>query len=303
MLTFCSLLKVKYQLHFLSYSERKITILQINNKKRYMLNIFNKNKKQYKTGLVLSGGAARGFAHVGVIKALNEHGIYPDVVSGVSAGAIAGVLYCDGYDHEEMLSIIKDRSLFKYASITIPRNGLLSMENLKEVLEDALRAKTFEELKTPFYCNATNLNDGTAEYFHKGNLVEKVIASATIPVLFRPVMMNGTTFVDGGVIDNFPVKPIMNNVERIIGVHVNPTGKEKEVKGLIKIAERSFHVSVNSRIKEMSENCDLFIQPKGLEKYSLLNVSAGREIFEVGYESAMQILKKEKIKSFLSPAS
>jgi NTE family protein len=269
-----------------------------------MLKIFSKKqKKKYKTGLVLSGGAARGFAHVGVIKALHEHGIYPDVVSGVSAGAIAGVLYCDGYNEEEMLEIIKDRSLFKYASLTIPRNGLLGMENLREVLEDALRAKKFEDLKIPFYCNATNLNDGTAEYFHKGDLVSKVIASASIPVLFKPMMINGTTYVDGGVIDNFPVKPIHDITENIIGVHVNPTGIEKEVKGLIKIAERSFHVSVNSRIKEMSENCDLFIQPKGLEEFSLLSVTSGRKIYEVGYESASRILEGQKINKFLSEAS
>ncbi len=268
-----------------------------------MLKIFSKKSKKYTTGLVLSGGAARGFAHVGVIRALNEHGIYPDVVSGVSAGAIAGVLYCDGYNYEEMLEIIKDRSLFKYASITIPRNGLLSMENLKEVLEDALRAKKFEDLKTSFYCNATNLNEGTAEYFHKGELVPRVIASSTIPVLFRPVLMNGITYVDGGVIDNFPVKPIMDSVDHIIGVHVNPTGKEKEVKGLIKIAERSFHISVNSRIKQMSESCDLFIQPKGLEDFSLLSVTAGRKIYEVGYESASKILEDRKVKKFVSAAS
>jgi len=268
-----------------------------------MLKIFSKNQKKYKTGLVLSGGAARGFAHVGVIKALNEHGIYPDVISGVSAGAIAGVLYCDGYDDKEMLEIIKDRSLFKYASLTIPRNGLLSMENLREVLEDAIRAKKFEDLKTPFFCNATNLNEGTAEYFNKGDLVTRVIASASIPVLFKPTMINGTTYVDGGVVDNFPVKPIQDQTDRIIGVHVNPTGKEKEIKGLIKIAERTFHVSVNSRIQEMAKNCDLFIQPKGLEEYSLLNVTAGRKIYEVGYESASRILDDKNISKFLNKAS
>jgi NTE family protein len=269
-----------------------------------MLKLFKKlTPKKYKTGLVLSGGAARGFAHVGVIKALHEHGIYPDVVSGVSAGAIAGVLYCDGYNTDEMLEIIKDRSLLKYASLTIPRNGLMSMENLRTVLEDALRAKKFEDLKIPFFCNATNLNDGTPEYFYKGDLVTSVIASASIPVLFRPVFIKGKTYVDGGVVDNFPIEPIKDKVEQIIGVHVNPTGKEKEVKGLIKIAERSFHVSVNSRIKEMSENCDLFIQPKGLEEFSLLSVTSGRKIYEVGYESASKMLDSRKLKKFVGVAS
>ncbi|MFP4046501.1 MAG: patatin-like phospholipase family protein [Bacteroidales bacterium] len=263
-----------------------------------MLNLFKRDKNHTKIGLVLSGGAARGFAHVGIIRALNEYGIYPDVISGVSAGAIAGVLYCDGYNHEEMLEIIKDRSLFKYVGLTIPRNGLLSVDNLRTVLEDSLRAKTFEELKTPFYCNATNLNKGISEYFNKGELVSKVIASASIPVLFKPVMINGSTYVDGGVVDNFPVKPIKNDVKYIIGAHVNPTGEEKEVKGLVKIAERSFHISVNSRIKEMSDICDLFIQPAELKKFGLLSVSEGRKIYEVGYEETMKTLEKANIKKF-----
>jgi len=259
---------------------------------------FKSQKKKTKVGLVLSGGAARGFAHVGVIEALNEHGIYPDVVSGVSAGAIAGVLYCDGYGPEEMLEIIKDRSLFRYISLAIPKNGLLSMDNMQKVLDEALRAKRFEDMKIPFYCNATNLNKGTAEYFHKGELLQKVMASATIPMLFKPVVMNGYTYVDGGVMDNFPVKPIWEKVDKIIGVHVNPTGEVKEVKGLIKVAERSFHLSVNSHIAQMADSCDMFIQPEKLKKFGLLSVSDGKKIYEVGYEKAMEVLKKTNTRKF-----
>jgi NTE family protein len=257
-----------------------------------LFSLLNKKKKKYQTGLVLSGGAARGFAHIGVLKALNEEGIYPEVVSGVSAGALAGVLYCDGYDADEIFSIFKDKSLMKFASLTIPRDGLLGIDNLGKVLKESLRAETFEELKIPFYCNATNLNDGVSEYFHEGELVPRIMASASIPVLFKPVYINGATYVDGGVLDNFPVQPIQNQATRIIGVHVNPTGKEEQVKGLIKIAERSFHITVNSRIKEMSQNCDLFIQPEKVNKFGLLNASAGKELFELGYEKTKEVLKK-----------
>jgi NTE family protein len=257
-----------------------------------------KKEKSYKVGLVLSGGAARGFAHVGVIKALLEKGIKPDVVSGVSAGAIAGALFCDGYGPEEMLSIIKDKSLFKYASFTVPKNGLLSIQNMQNVLEESLRAKKFEDLKIPFYCNATNLNTGKAEYFHEGELPIRIRASASIPVLFKPVIMNGYTYVDGGVVDNFPVKPLQNKVDKIIGVHVNPTGVEKEVKGLIKIAERSFHLSVNSNVEEMAKNCHLFIQPEKVREFGLMSVSEGRKIYEAGYEGAVKALKKASLNKF-----
>jgi len=260
-----------------------------------LFSVLNKKKKKYQTGLVLSGGAARGFAHIGVLKALNEEGIYPEVVSGVSAGALAGVLYCDGYNADEIFSIFKDKSLMKFASLTIPRDGLLGIENLGKVMKESLRAKTFEELKIPFYCNATNLNEGTSEYFHEGELIPRIMASACIPVLFKPIYMNGATYVDGGVLDNFPVAPIRDQATQIIGVHVNPTGKEEQVKGLLKIAERAFHITVNSRIKEMSQNCDLFIQPEKVNRYGLLNASAGKELFDMGYENAKEVLKKKWI--------
>ena len=268
-----------------------------------LYSLFSKKSNKYRTGLVLSGGAARGFAHIGVLKALNENGIYPDVVSGVSAGALAGVLYCDGYKPTEIFDIFRDKSLMRFATITIPRDGLLGIENLRRVLETTLRAQTFHELQIPFYCNATNLNEGIAEYFHEGELVTRVIASASIPVLFKPVYINHTTYIDGGVVDNFPVWPLENQTDHIIGVHVNPTGKMHSIKSLVKIAERSFHVMVNSRIKEMAANCDLFIQPEGLHQYGLLHASAGKEMYELGYESAMKTLKKKFLKKFYIKAS
>lgn len=268
-----------------------------------LYSLFSKRTKKYHTGLVLSGGAARGFAHIGVLKALNENGIFPDVVSGVSAGALAGVLYCDGYKAEEIFNIFRDKNLMKFATITIPRDGLLGIENLRKVLEGTLRAKTFHELQIPFYCNATNMNEGIAEYFHEGELIPKVMASACIPVLFKPIYINNITYVDGGVIDNFPLFPIEGNAEHIIGVHVNPTGKMQSIKSLLKIAERSFHVMVNSRVKEMTANCDLFIQPDGLDQYGLLHASAGKEMYELGYESTMKILKKKFLKKFYIKAS
>ena len=268
-----------------------------------LFSLFNKKNQPYRIGLVLSGGAARGFAHIGVLKALNEEGIYPDIVSGVSAGALAGVLYCDGYQADDIFRIFKDKSLMKFASITIPRDGLLGIDNLGKVLRETLRAETFEELKIPFFCNATNLNEGTSEYFNTGKLVPRIMASASIPVLFKPIYLNNATYVDGGVLDNFPVQPIQEQTQQIIGVHVNPTGKMEQVKGLIKIAERSFHVSVNSRIKEMSASCDLFIQPEKVNKYSLLNASAGKELFDLGYEKAKQVLNKHRLAKFAIQAS
>ena len=106
-------------------------------------------EKTYKTGLVLSGGGARGFAHLGVIQALNEFKIFPDVISGTSAGAIAGVLYADGYTPAEIMSILNSTSRLHYMRPTYPKEGLFRISGIIRILKEHLRAKTFSEQFCP----------------------------------------------------------------------------------------------------------------------------------------------------------
>jgi NTE family protein len=202
-------------------------------------------EKIYKTGLVLSGGGARGFAHLGVIKALNEAGIIPDVISGTSAGAIVGSLYADGYTPEEILKIMNLNGRLQYFSPTVPRGGLLQISGVEKILREKLRAKTFGELKIPLFVSATDLNSGKAVYFSEGDLLWPVIASASIPVLFKPVVIDGVQYVDGGVLDNMPIKPIEPLCRLLIGSFVNPTGFEENITSLIHIAERTFLLSMS----------------------------------------------------------
>jgi NTE family protein len=254
----------------------------------------SKIKKKYKVGLVLSGGGARGFAHVGVLKALNEAGIYPDVISGVSAGAIVGVLYADGRKPDEIMKIFRQTTLFKYLEFSIPRQSLMKMTRLTRVLSDNLSAKSFNELKIPLYINATNLTDGRCEYFNSGELLKTVIASATVPVLFNPVMISGKTYVDGGVLNNFPIEPLLKKCNLLIGVNVNPTGYQDEFKSLMSIAERSFHLCFATTLPGKIKKCDIFIEPKGLEKYKLLDVTRNMEMFDLGHYSARKVIEQNK---------
>ncbi|MEA1897812.1 MAG: patatin-like phospholipase family protein, partial [Bacteroidota bacterium] len=178
---------------------------------------FRRNKK-YNTGVILSGGGARGFAHAGILKALNESGIYPDVISGVSAGAIVGALYADGHTPDQIFEIFSgEKSFFKYVKLTIPRTGIFKAVGLRENLSENLNAKTFEELKLPLYVAATNISKGEITYFHSGEILDKLLASAAIPVLFKPVEIAGDLFVDGGVLDNFPVSPIAKDCKQLVG--------------------------------------------------------------------------------------
>jgi len=256
--------------------------------------------EKYKTGLVLSGGGARGFAHLGVIQALNESGIYPDIVSGTSAGAIAGVLYCDGYSPREIFNIMKASSRLNYMKPTVPRDGLLQISGIIKILESHLRAKTFEDLKIPLYVSATNINNGKIFYFSKGEVLNRVIASASIPVLFNPVVINNNYYVDGGVLDNLPIRPIEDKCHFIIGSFVNPTAYEEHITGLIKIAVRSFMLSMSKEVLEKSKKFDLFIAPIELKDFSILDPEKAEAVFHIGYEATMVKLKSIDIDKLIS---
>lgn len=251
---------------------------------------------KYKIGLVLSGGGARGFAHLGVMQALNEAGIFPDVISGTSAGAIAGVLYADGYPPAEIMKIMNSNSRLHYIRPTMPREGLLQISGVIRLLRDNLRAKTFEELKIPLFVTVTDLNNGKAVYFSKGELLMPVIASASIPVLFKPVVMNNIYYVDGGVLDNLPIRPIENKCRFIIGSFVNPIGYEETFNSLIHIAERIFMLNVSKEVIEKARKFDLFIAPLALRNFKILDPEKSEEVYRVGYKATKEKLKDPDIK-------
>jgi len=246
----------------------------------------------YQTGLVLSGGGARGFAHLGVLQALNEQGIYPDIISGVSAGALVGALYADGYSPGEILSFFTDKRLSRFLEITMPSQGLLKITGLAKVLKERLRAENFEDLKIPLIVGVTNLNKGKMEYVSSGSLRDYVLASATIPGLVKPLVLNGDTYVDGGVLDNFPLKPIWKSCKKVIGVHLNPTVIKGDFPNLISIFEHSFHLAVSKNVRLKAKKCDLFIEPQNLSEYHITDVKKGKEIYSIGYEYTRQILSE-----------
>ena len=254
-------------------------------------------EKIYKTGLVLSGGGARGFAHLGVLRALNENGIFPEVISGTSAGAIVGSLYADGYSPEEILKIINLNSRLRYFSPSVPRGGLLQISGIEKILRETLRAKTFGELKIPLFVSATDINNGKAVYFSEGELILPIIASASIPVLFKPVVIDNIQYVDGGVLDNLPIKPIEQKCRFLIGSFVNPTGYEENINSIIHMAERTFLLSMSKELNEKSKRFDLLIAPPELKNYKILDSEKAQELFMVGYKATIEKLKGTDIRS------
>ncbi len=256
-------------------------------------------EKVYTAGIVLSGGGARGFAHIGVLQALNEAGIFPDIISGTSAGALVGVLYADGYKPIEILNMMNSTSRLHYIRPTVPREGLLQISGIERILKENLRSKTFEDLKIPLYVTATDLNNGRTEYFSSGELLNPVIASASIPVLFKPVIMKNIYYVDGGVLDNLPIRPVEGRCSIIAGSYVNPIGYEESVVSLAQIAERVFMLNMSKEVNEKAGKFDIFIAPLELKNYKILDPEKAVEVYEIGYKATRKTLKDPVVRDLL----
>lgn len=248
---------------------------------------------KYKYGLVLSGGGTRGFAHLGAIKALEENNIKPDIISGVSAGSIVGALYADGRDAEKALKALISKNLLRFLKPMIPVNGLIKMTGFEKTLKKTLSAKKIEELKIPLIIHAVNINTNEYTRFEKGDLVKAIKASSSIPVVFPPVTIDGYQYLDGGIINNFPVEALLGKCEKIIGINVNPVGQEDNIKGLKKIAIRSFHLSMRNHAEQRKDKCDIYIEPGDIENFGILDLSNAEKIFEIGYKKTIEILKNQ----------
>ncbi len=248
--------------------------------------------KKYKTGIALGGGGSRGFAHLGVLQALNEKGIFPEVVSGTSAGAIVGSLYAAGYTPEEIFKLLKKKKFSDLSKIHIPTDGLFSLDNLTQELKKAIPDDSFEGLKLPFYACVTNLNIGKAEYIGSGSLHNIVQASASIPVLFSPVKIGDYYYVDGGLVDNLPVRPLVRKCENIIGVNIFPNEVTDKIDNLFQVATRTFQISLDNNARYNRSKCHIYIEPANISKYHMLETKFHDEIFDIGYD----FCKKMKLK-------
>ncbi|WP_018151508.1 patatin-like phospholipase family protein [Leeia oryzae] len=165
-----------------------------------------KPKAPVKIALVLGGGAARGFAHVGVIKMLEANGIKPDMVVGTSAGSVVGALYAAGYNGFELQKMAFELDESNVSDWSLPNRGIVKGQALQDYVNKAVRNQPIEKLKLPFGAVATNLTLGKSVLFQRGNTGQAVRASSSVPGVFQPVTINGEDYVDGGVISQVPIR-------------------------------------------------------------------------------------------------
>jgi len=253
-----------------------------------LLKVFD--QKPYKVGIALSGGGVKGLCHAGVLKALEEVGIKPNVISGVSSGALVGALYSDGYSPDEIAVCFEEISFRNMTKIRLPDGGFFKTDIFQKFLNSKLRARTFEELSIPLRVVATDLDNGRSVTFNSGQLIDPIVASCTFPVLFSPKIINGIHYVDGGVLKNFPVSTIRKDCEKVIGINASPLVADEYKQSILNVALRSYNFMFKANILHDKGLCDLLIEPVDMGNYETFDVDKGREIFELGYRSAKQIL-------------
>jgi NTE family protein len=235
-------------------------------------------------GLVLSGGGARGIAHIGVLKALEEMDIRFDRISGTSAGSIVGALYACGHTPDQIFELVKNLSIFRSVRPAFAWTGLLTMDGLKELLMKRIPANSFEELQIPLTVAATNIRMGKIKYFSEGELIPAIVSSCSIPAIFNPVSFGGHLYVDGGLVDNLPVKPIRSQCDMIVGLHCNHISSDFDVTNIKLVIERSLLISIYANTEISRGLCDVFIEPPRMDRFSSMDTSKAQEIFDFSYQ-------------------
>ena len=283
------------------------------------------NNKDISVGLVLSGGGAKGLAHIGVLKAIEQAGVKIDYIAGTSTGAIVGALYAAGYTAAQLdvmfkkvdfSTLIQDQvprraktfnekdESIKYA-LTLPFDGLeisfptglsngQNIYNLFSKLTSHVNHLTdFSKLPIPFFCVATNAENGEMVLLENGYLPRAVSASGALPTLFNPVVINDMILIDGGIVNNYPIKELKaKGVDVIIGVDVQDGIKKK--KDLTSALDIVLQVNNYTSVKQMQtkiKDTDVYIKPN-IEEFSVVSFDDANRIVQAGFEAANQVTQK-----------
>lgn len=244
-------------------------------------------------GVVFSGGGALGFAHIGAIKALEEYGIEPEYVAGTSMGAIIGVMYAAGYSADEIMHIVKEDRLYNVGRLitlqsALRNSGMSTHKTLLRELAELIPHNSFDSLERKFMVCVTNVETGEAVYRHEGGeLKEYVAASAAIPGVFEPIMIDSVRYIDGGIVDNLPVSQLLtlNPQLFIIGVDVLPFVENYEAKSSIDMLLWMSRLFQSKNMDPNRAKCDWLIQSFALNEYHGFEFKRYKEIYQYGYDA------------------
>lgn len=243
-------------------------------------------------GIAFSGGGARGFSHIGVMMAFEEFGIKPTVIAGVSAGSIASVLYGAGLSPVEIKECFQESSrLGDYREWQIPKDGIFRLTKFGRMLERWLPVSNLEDLKIPTVVCATNLERGTQVAWGKGEIVPRVLASCSIPVVFKPILINGYHYVDGGVLHNLPAWAIRDYCKTLFGCNCSPLGPYRFKNSIMDVAMRTFSLGMKANVLQDIKICDHLITPRDIAKTGTFDLRQIDKLIVCGYEAACRVLE------------
>ncbi len=252
----------------------------------------NKKKLNIKVGLCLSGGGAKGFVHLGVIKAFEEYGIKFDMISGCSIGSAIACMYADDFDFKTMYDIMTNVNIKEIKNgkfKLLPSNSL----GIEELAKKYFSNKLLEDLNKKIFINAVDLKSGQEIYFSKGNIGKIVAGSCAVPVIFNPVKYDKYYLVDGGILDNLPAIILKNNgADFVISVDINPkrgTGTDSEK--FINCLLASFHIAMKNNVILGYLNSDLVIKPD-TRKFKSTKIKNIDEMIEIGYKATVELMPK-----------
>jgi NTE family protein len=214
-------------------------------------------------GLALGGGFARGIAHIGVLKVLEEAGIPIRVVTGTSVGALIGAAYCSGLSCDELNEVAHAVRFTTFARWTLSRYGFASNDRMVAFLDRTLKVKTFEELRIPLGVAATDFNTGEGVVFHSGAITDAVRASCAYPGMFLPVEIRGRYLIDGMLSHPVPTRPLREmGAERVVAVHLKSTWANGGApRHLLDVIGQSFAIAQDAMSGLWRDAADLVIEP------------------------------------------
>jgi NTE family protein len=253
-------------------------------------------------GIALGGGFARGIAHIGVLKVLEEEGIPIRVIAGTSVGALIGASYCSGLSAAELSDVARSVRFTTFARWTLSRFGFASNDRMITFLTRTLKCKTFEELHIPLGVTATDFNTGEGVVFHSGSIIDPVRASCAYPGMFLPINIRGRYLVDGMLSHPVPTRPVREmGADRVLAVHLKGTWSNgTPPRHLFDVIGQSFAIAQDAMSNLWRSAADLVVEPD-VAGFGYDDFKRADDLIRVG-EVAMRAALPQVRKWFETPA-
>lgn len=246
-----------------------------------------------KIGLALGGGAAKGIAHIGVLRAFEESHVPIQFLSGTSIGALIGAYYAFGKTSHDLEALIPELNFRNVLQLKIPRKGFISTDKIKEMIIRDIGDVRIEDSTIPLAITATDIGTGEQVTFKRGSLYKAVCASVSVPGIFIPIEHQGRVLVDGGITENVPISPLEEmGAGIIVGVDLNGVKKYPPPDDIVTILGNAMDIAIDLRTQDQLKEADLVISMDLSSFARLDNTKYGKDLIDIGFEIATERISR-----------